>query len=447
MALVSTTCPECHASIKLDDSKPFGFCLSCGSKIAIATLFNPQEKQKGTSESIKNYLSLATSAKKAGNNEQCEMYCNKVIEIDGASSEAWALKASAAGWQSSLANLRIQEMITYYGNAVKYAPTEEAKKAVRELASSDLTNITTALFKVQTDRFLKWTDSEEAAAFQTAYMYIISCGISYIQNLGSTEFGPIEVCQVVALLVKAAAENAEKVVKANFLHANSGYPSDYDWETMINKMSACYDVYTTAALMANKDYDLKIKCYEAMIDNLTWTMKTQSFKSEYNSYSERFEKVPSLTLSNSARSQRQQLISTCKSEIEKAKREDAAEKERVRKERNEKYWKEHADDKKKLLSEREGLEKEVKTLTGQLADIDKMEDVVDLNDELETLQLERKALGIFKMKEKKAIDAKIADCKSKLDGLSHQRKDPIQGQLDAKKKRIDWINNELTRDR
>lgn len=38
MALVSTICPECKASIKLDDSKPFGFCLSCGSKIALNTL-------------------------------------------------------------------------------------------------------------------------------------------------------------------------------------------------------------------------------------------------------------------------------------------------------------------------------------------------------------------------------------------------------------------------
>lgn len=447
MALVSTTCPECKASIKLDDSKPFGFCLSCGSKIAIATLFNPQDKQKGNSESIKNYLNLATSAKKAGNNEQCEMYCNKVIEIDGTASEAWALKASAAGWQSSLANLRIEEMITYYGNAVKYAPTEETKKSIRDLASSDLMNITTALMKVQCDRFLKWPDSDEAEGIKKVYMYVISCGITYIQNLGSSEFDPIKVCQIVATLVKATAENAEKVAKAEFLHADQGKPGDYEWQKMIDKMSACYNVYSIAALMANKDYQLKIKCYEGMIENQTWAMKTQSFKSEYSSVSESFIRVPSLTLSNSARTQRQQMISQCKSEIEKAKREEAAEKERVRKERNENYWKDHAEDKKKLLSEREFLEKEVKSLTGKLADIDKMDDIVDLNDELETLQLERKALGIFKFKEKKAIDAKITDCQSKLDGLSHQRKDPIQNQLDTKKKRIDWINNELTRDR
>ena len=82
-----------------------------------------------------------------------------------------------------------------------------------------------------------------------------------------------------------------------------------------------------------------------------------------------------------------------------------------------------------------------------LTDIDAMDDIADIKDEIETLELEKKALGLFKKKEKKAIDEKITDCKAMLDGLSHQRKGPVQNQLDAKKKRIDWINNELTRDR
>ena len=73
MALISATCPECHASIKLDDSKPFGFCLSCGSKIAIVTLVNPQSNLDSNSNVINNYMELAESAKKSGNNAQCEM--------------------------------------------------------------------------------------------------------------------------------------------------------------------------------------------------------------------------------------------------------------------------------------------------------------------------------------------------------------------------------------
>ena len=49
------------------------------------------------SQIVDNYLELAKTAHKAGNNEQCEQYCNKILEIENDNAMAWALKGVAAG--------------------------------------------------------------------------------------------------------------------------------------------------------------------------------------------------------------------------------------------------------------------------------------------------------------------------------------------------------------
>lgn len=91
MSLISTVCPECKATIKLDDTKAFGFCMNCGSKILLSSLSTGKQNGMGTEQMIKNYAALALNAKNAGNNEQCEDYCNKIIELDATNAPAWML--------------------------------------------------------------------------------------------------------------------------------------------------------------------------------------------------------------------------------------------------------------------------------------------------------------------------------------------------------------------
>ena len=71
--------------------------------------------------------------------------------------------------------------------------------------------------------------------------------------------------------------------------------------------------------------------------------------------------------------------------------------------------------------------------------------ITDLKDEIETLRLERNALGMFKARQKKEMDARIADNEAKLENLIKSSKDPLQRQIDAKTSRIRSIDNELNR--
>ena len=64
--------------------------------------------------SIENYYKMAESAYDSSNQKEAENYCNKIIEIDPNNYKAWLLKGRAAGWQSTLGNLRLDEAVNCF---------------------------------------------------------------------------------------------------------------------------------------------------------------------------------------------------------------------------------------------------------------------------------------------------------------------------------------------
>ena len=56
------------------------------------------------SASAKNYYMMAKSAYDAKNYLEAEKYCNKVIEIDPSTYNAWFIKGKTAGWVSTVQN-------------------------------------------------------------------------------------------------------------------------------------------------------------------------------------------------------------------------------------------------------------------------------------------------------------------------------------------------------
>ena len=60
------------------------------------------------------FLDLARSAKNAGNNEKAEDYASQVLEIDTRNYEAWYIQGYAIGWQASIANDRSPEAFSCF---------------------------------------------------------------------------------------------------------------------------------------------------------------------------------------------------------------------------------------------------------------------------------------------------------------------------------------------
>lgn len=131
-------------------------------------------------------------------------------------------------------------------------------------------------------------------------------------------------------------------------------------------------------------------------------------------------------------------------------KEEEKELEGLRGKAIEAYWNEHADEKAALDSEKASLETQISEVTNQIAALPEKVTVDDIEGQIAAKTKERDSLGMFKGKEKKAIQAQIDD-------LAHRVTDakkafetavaPYNESIDKLKARIAEIEAELTKDR
>lgn len=91
MSVVNAKCPNCGASIQLDNERSEGFCSYCGSKVKV------EEAQKlmiqgtvkvDTSDELANLYQIARRAKEADNSENAHKYYDMILVKDPNSWEA-----------------------------------------------------------------------------------------------------------------------------------------------------------------------------------------------------------------------------------------------------------------------------------------------------------------------------------------------------------------------
>lgn len=128
MSIVSAKCPNCGATIQLDNERIEGFCSYCGSKVKVLDAINLVKIDK--SGDLKNYLSLANSAIEAHNGEEALSYANKVLELDSSNSEAWYTKMLATGLLAILKDLKCSEVIAAGRKAIEFSSNEKTKNDV-----------------------------------------------------------------------------------------------------------------------------------------------------------------------------------------------------------------------------------------------------------------------------------------------------------------------------
>jgi tetratricopeptide (TPR) repeat protein len=84
-----------------------------------------QAVQLASGVNVPNLMALAKAAAEAQNHKEAYDYYTKVLEYNPRNSEAWFGKGECAGWMSTVAQLRIQEMIAACTNAVDYASASD----------------------------------------------------------------------------------------------------------------------------------------------------------------------------------------------------------------------------------------------------------------------------------------------------------------------------------
>ncbi len=84
MGYIPLVCPQCGAKIDLDDSREFGFCSYCGTKIIRDKVVVEHRGSVGVdhSDEITNLLRRANESLSMGDAERAENYYNRVLDMD-----------------------------------------------------------------------------------------------------------------------------------------------------------------------------------------------------------------------------------------------------------------------------------------------------------------------------------------------------------------------------
>ena len=325
-------------------------CDSCGMEHSPERMKEKVQEVKGvvqvdSSHLVENYMRMAQNAYDSGNKAEAENYCNKILETVPNHQQAWLLKGRAAGWQSTLGNIRFSEAINCFANAV--ANTEETEKtSVINECKQEVGELAEALIRLRGERFAKWPDAEEKNGFVSDLTTILQAILQFFKTCG-TLINKDELMAPLATIINDSVINAwSKVVRPTFANDHDGHPDDYELKRLIDRAEHCTDLLEQAINLSESDIQNDIQYYKNLIVIHEYLIDAQSYSYETvkvgNSnwdgsaiYENQYVKSKSLT--EEAKRKRRQLISTYENKIRAKKREG--------------FWSNHSNDHKFLVEE------------------------------------------------------------------------------------------------
>ncbi len=256
-------------------------CQTCGTKYSVeeakkmmveGTVDVTGTVKVDDSSKVDNYYTLAENAYEASNKQEAENYCNKIIEIDPTNYKAWFLKGKAAGWQSTLRNVRIEESVNCFTKAIDNAPNDDVNN-IKKQAASEISSLSKALIKLCCDNFANFpSDENKAAIFSNlkmaklyALLLLSKCGVK-----------PTEFNNEIAIMMNNAVCSAWKN-KITYDYNRSEKPSKYLWETFVKCCFACIDILTESINLSDID---KVQAYKNLIDITTKLINARGYSYE-----------------------------------------------------------------------------------------------------------------------------------------------------------------------
>lgn len=135
----ATTCQSCGRDIQVPDDISNPACPYCG---AIAG-----QHSAAPAATVATLMGMAKTAELAGNNAEAMTYYNRVLEADPRNSEAWIGKGKSAGWQTTLANFRVQEMLVAFNHALANAASDTSAVTV-ERVTGDANHLIVTIYSM-----------------------------------------------------------------------------------------------------------------------------------------------------------------------------------------------------------------------------------------------------------------------------------------------------------
>ena len=140
MALVALKCPNCGGALDLDDSREFGFCQYCGTKIMIQEEKKKQLVEVDDSKKIVGWLDSAKLFLERGMKEECYRYACMATDADPNNGIAWYYRAESApnGDDQLVAVMRATDLLSE--SDPFYAELEGLKKGAMDRVTVTIVN-------------------------------------------------------------------------------------------------------------------------------------------------------------------------------------------------------------------------------------------------------------------------------------------------------------------
>ena len=456
------TCEMCGSTELLKQEGVF-VCQTCGCKYSVEEakkmMVEGTVEVTGTvkvdnSAAIDNYLSMAKNALESSNHEEAENYANKIIELDPTHSEAWLVKGEAAGWQSKANNSRLGESVSAWINAINFA-AEEEKDDVRGNVAGEFCRLFMALLSLHTGNFAKIHNDEHVKSV----MITLDNGIYYMNDLtvkGGVYFNRAPVYDEIARKLNSCAVDGYKDAKEDFgpEHINM---SKYDWDKFTDSCDNCLKILDKAIEYV-RDANLgKTLCKNMVVigeecrDSCSWKFNVNSWNAD------NYDKEYSFTAS--AKETRTKNINVSKNwgkffetaPVEAVTEQLSSGRKEIELELGRKaYWAEHQSEMQSLENEKKTLQARIEELNKEIASLPILSKISEIKSKITSLNNEKSSLGLFKLKEKKAlqeqIDGQEAELSQHETAASNQKK-PLESEIAQCKKRIQEIENEFKKER
>ena len=459
------TCEMCGSTDLLKQDGVF-VCQTCGTKYSVEEakkmMVEGTVNVSGTvkvdnTDKIKNYYEMAKSAYDAGNKGEAEAYCNRIIEIEPQNPEAWFMKGLAAGWQSSLSKLRIEESVQCFSKAIEYTP-DETKAEIQQQAADEISEMSLAVISLTCSNFAQSPSESNYNDIQSSVINTFDYTLQLLDKCGIT---PSEYKHKAAMKMNAAAVKAySDCVLSDFKEDN--YPRDWQFENYLTQAGFCQKVIKLAINLADDDYDENITRYENLIllnehaiEYGAWKTYTEH---EFSGFMESMMRAgkhkivrrgglvycKNIVLSFEAKQARRdengefrKKIDECKRNIDVRKAEEERKLQAEQLAKNEAYWEEHAEEKQQLDAELNCFQAQLKELEAQLlplekeiksykekqeSDVPSEQEKNKIMSEVSKLRAEQGKLSIFKGKEKKALQEQINNLTARLSSINESKR-------------------------
>ena len=428
------TCEMCGSTDLMKQDGVF-VCQTCGTKYSVEEakkmMIEGIVEVTGTvkvdnTAAVDNYFNLARSAIESGNYKEAENYSNKIIELDPKNSSAWEIKGNAAGWQSNASNNRLGESMNAWLNAIDFASDDDLVE-LRCRVADEYAALFYAMIHLRAGNFANIQNAMNLKSTITD----LDNGISIMNTLmvkGSVSLNRGSVYNTIAKELNDSAVDGFEDAKKDFAPEHSNI-TKWQLKNFIDTCDNCISMLEKAlGYCKNRKLGKNICNNIIMISSLSPKSRNKLIE-KYKERKTFFEEDQVELILKALQYNHEDI------EIEMAKKA---------------YWKDHAAEKLKLETEEHTLSCSITDNEDMLASLPISAEISSITKKIDNLIEHKLALGLFKFKDKKAIQEQIDELEQIRESQLSQEeseKKSIEDAIAQSEARIEEIGIELNKER